>query len=951
MRLFIQLLHCRPVYGILLALFWGDVFLSGAGTVFAQSDAPAKVESQKLDTETVALLGAGDLNQALLQAEDLLKSPTTLRKRQIALFLGQRLKDAPPESHVQLLRVLHGCGEELAPHRLLLLPYLQNENPALVKKALFMIGDLGKAGEETEVALLDLAAKGDWRMASAACRAWEMVSPNHQAQSDRIFALIKAWPAQGAAAREFSLSLLEAIEFQKLDWTVPALLEKLPQADASLRRDIWRVLSKIAPKHPGVVEAAKLGVGDASSAVRASVAPLVSASEAQPHELAILLGKIRSTDRQISKAGLDAAIWRQDDAPVLADAIAPLLGSRDSELAEKAALTLRTLGKEITPALDEIVEQYDRLSVTGYSRDHLNHCLKNLGGNAVPALAKLRPLALNASGSVPIERQFQAIEMMGWIGPAAAPEYQGLLQEYRKTQDVNLQAKLILALARLQVAPFEVEKIALDTLQVVTPITAANLDGFAQALVTVQSSSPDTKPLMRAILQELGAQVPPYGVLDLLIGREVADEDVELLASVLEKGTGRYHMLAVKSIALRPDMAEHFRPILETLSTNMVDCVKQFTALQSMMKLGLGSTQEISRLVTMYQNMSADYECRTNALGLIIELGPAAVQALPQLRAGLSHVEPQIAALCATAIGAIGPQAAAAVPDLVKTLSTSNEDLVLASLNAFGKIGPQAKLAIKPLTVMLDSGHPLSWQAGDGLGGIGPAAADAVPILIEHLKNSTQVFRVAAARNLAAIGVQPETVLPALFTALEKERDTTPMIEMLRAIGSFAPDTDRWLTRLEPWTHRAPIAVRLEALRSVGKLNGPTQALLRMLASQANSPDSASRDIALRALTKQAGGAAIAVERLTEALHDADPKIQLFAAESLGRLRAVSGVMGLVNAARSPRLELRWAAIDSLGRIGDARSEVVAVLKEAIASPDLEIQSAAAQAIRKLIGE
>ena len=93
-------------------------------------------------------------------------------------------------------------------------------------------------------------------------------------------------------------------------------------------------------------------------------------------------------------------------------------------------------------------------------------------------------------------------------------------------------------------------------------------------------------------------------------------------------------------------------------------------------------------------------------------------------------------------------------------------------------------------------------------------------------------------------------------------------------------------------------------------------------------------------------GDAAAVPGLLAALRDADADVRREAAWALGRIGDAAAVPGLLAALRDADADVRWAAAAALGRIGDAAAVLglVAALRDA----DERVREAAAWALRKI---
>jgi HEAT repeat protein len=139
------------------------------------------------------------------------------------------------------------------------------------------------------------------------------------------------------------------------------------------------------------------------------------------------------------------------------------------------------------------------------------------------------------------------------------------------------------------------------------------------------------------------------------------------------------------------------------------------------------------------------------------KLGPPAVTAaaVPQLVPGLASANPQLRIQIAALLGRLGPDARSAIPGLIRVLNDPLEpqvgrvysgsmmedvDPACAAASALARIAPASNVArqlIAALTEVARSGPRIRrGAAAYALGQFGPAAAEAVPVLITMIKDA-----------------------------------------------------------------------------------------------------------------------------------------------------------------------------------------------------------------------
>jgi HEAT repeat protein len=251
----------------------------------------------------------------------------------------------------------------------------------------------------------------------------------------------------------------------------------------------------------------------------------------------------------------------------------------------------------------------------------------------------------------------------------------------------------------------------------------------------------------------------------------------------------------------------------------------------------------VPRLVAIIASSGDHWErqLRPEAAYLLECLAPLAADAVPDL----VDLLPDVRAM--RILGAMGPAAAPAVPALIEALNVKHDHRIArAAVNALAGIGPSAREAIPALfhftgdpdlgptavwalhqldadpdlvvPVMLElidstvnlggrrwtsNNMMVGWWAKTsdeilpalirlkhvaGLRRFGPAAAPALPMLIDVLQNGRPYRRIGAARTLAAIGPKAKPALDALWKALE---DPSPEVrkEARRAIVAIESST------------------------------------------------------------------------------------------------------------------------------------------------------------------
>lgn len=134
----------------------------------------------------------------------------------------------------------------------------------------------------------------------------------------------------------------------------------------------------------------------------------------------------------------------------------------------------------------------------------------------------------------------------------------------------------------------------------------------------------------------------------------------------------------------------------------------------------------------------------------------------------------------------IGPAAKQAIPVLIKSSAGTNAEERAYAAYTMGRLALEPALVVPVLTHALhDVDREVRYNAAFGLGGIafmGGDARPAVPVLVETLKDDYGTARAAAAMALGHIHAEPSLVVPALSGAL---RDSSEFVRA-QAAGALA---------------------------------------------------------------------------------------------------------------------------------------------------------------------
>ena len=190
--------------------------------------------------------------------------------------------------------------------------------------------------------------------------------------------------------------------------------------------------------------------------------------------------------------------------------------------------------------------------------------------------------------------------------------------------------------------------------------------------------------------------------------------------------------------------------------------------------VSIASAAEVSDLTR--QLKSPDPDQRRAAAKSLFEMGDEAKDALPDLVQALKDKDLFVRRFAAQSLGEIGGDARTAIPALKASLSDSKKEVVEAAATALGKIGPDGISTLTDVVKDRKQDVEVRRQAIIGLGTAGANAKDAVPVLVDLLKDTTAGpagknkkkdadapnLRVDAAEALGDIGPDAKDAAPVL---------------------------------------------------------------------------------------------------------------------------------------------------------------------------------------------
>ena len=369
------------------------------------------------------------------------------------------------------------------------------------------------------------------------------------------------------------------------------------------------------------------------------------------------------------------------------------------------------------------------------------------------------------------------------------------------------------------------------------------------------------------------------------------------------------------------DLQREVLPVMIDLLMREKDGQVRLAVLDAITSLGPDAEAAVPALVhtlrTNYggQGEEESHQDYRSALALAA-VGKPAVEGLRGL---LKERKESVRSEVAMGLGRIGPDAEAAVPDLIPLLKDGSARVRREASRALGLIGPPA---VGPLiAAAADQDVVVRSGAVEGLG-ISPAPDDrASRALVDSTHDGSPEVRAAAVRSLARLKLPDDVLVPIVRENLrhDDERVRLAVVNLLvegrTLLPRMAPECESLLTdeRDGVARHAAFLLGKsgqdaaprlLDALRREGSRVDPIAGAL----AQIGRP---------------------AVEMITRAIEDPDPRVRRGAALALGQIRPLAPgtarklTVGLADS--DP--EVRMAFLIAIGNLGPRAAESVPAIR------------------------
>jgi HEAT repeat protein len=226
-------------------------------------------------------------------------------------------------------------------------------------------------------------------------------------------------------------------------------------------------------------------------------------------------------------------------------------------------------------------------------------------------------------------------------------------------------------------------------------------------------------------------------------------------------------------------------------------------------------------------------------------------------------------------------------------------------------------------------GPALRLAAMQALGTYGEQAADAVPALMEALRDESPAARLMAVEALGGIGPNARPAVPMLIDMLRATREPRQRLSRGAPGGMCV----------------SPAMLRAAAASALGRIKPEGRVAVPALIDELNEGGHVAQ-AAIQALGELGGEDPRAAEALRKVLcDDPDEAIATHAAMALVAL-GQAAVPALVQALRDPDADVRYRVAGALGQLGPAAAAAIAALQRVADDVDPDVRQAVADALK-----
>ena len=212
-------------------------------------------------------------------------------------------------------------------------------------------------------------------------------------------------------------------------------------------------------------------------------------------------------------------------------------------------------------------------------------------------------------------------------------------------------------------------------------------------------------------------------------------------------------------------------------------------------------------------------------------------------------------------------------------------------------------------------------------------------------------YRAALHERLSYLGSsEVASVLLSQLVAALHDSQASVRINAVRSLGRLGQASPEVVAALVASLHDSEAVVRSNAAESLGQLSQASPEVVAALLAALHDSNSFVRSFAAESLGQLSQASLEVVAALLAALHDSETEVRVYAAGSLGQLSQASpeAAVGLLAALHDSETEVRAHVAQSLGQLSQASPEVVAALLAALHDSETEVRAHVAQSLGQL---
>jgi HEAT repeat protein len=427
------------------------------------------------------------------------------------------------------------------------------------------------------------------------------------------------------------------------------------------------------------------------------------------------------------------------------------------------------------------------------------------------------------------------------------------------------------------------------------------------------------------------------------LGTEAKSAVGPLIQLVNKESSSSVKRAAIEALGLIGPDAKSAASTLVTVFKS--DAALRDEAGKALVKIGSDTTvSSLTRLLPADKtDKKIDNALRSAAATTLGNLGPEAKGAVKALKAVLADKDIPLKRAAIGALGKIGPDAKEAVPELVDVLTVQNAQVKLDAIDALGKVGADSKLAIRELGKLVND--PNAAVANKSIEGLTKIGKNAMPALVEGLKNKDANRRLAVLRLLVANRIDATAALPELLTLAT---DRNPQINKLalELLGFLGKEAVPELVKLLKDKEQPDATQRLAAL-ALSKAEADKSNAADLL-GLLKDPRPEVRKAGAEALAKTGADAQEFFAELVAAMGDKDEAVRNAVGQSIrntGR-KGVAQLQEMLAKEKDPAAKANL--LYALGAMGPLAKGSIDDLAKYLNDPDEGVKKSAAAALEKV---